>query len=168
MLRDDELLSMKNEFLGLVGAFQQAWANAEVAIDLAIRDLLRLTTDEAHLLTAGLEFNRKASLLRSLIGKSDYKKKAQAVKALNTMQNESKRNVFAHSYIASNRTTVSYIERSRGGKYKATEHNFTLLQFAAHTSKFAGASMEFSEALGQTDAEINAFGKAALAVKATT
>jgi hypothetical protein len=72
MLRDDELLSMKEEFLGLVGAFQQAWANAEVAIDLAIRDLLRLTTDEAHLLTAGLEFNRS-----KLASFTDWKERLQ-------------------------------------------------------------------------------------------
>lgn len=159
-------LAHSPEFLILAGLFQQAWAGAEAAADMAIRDFLGITTEESHLLTAGLEFNKKATLLRALISKSEHRHKDKAIKALNIMQNESKRNVFAHSYVLSNESSVTYLERSRGGRFAATKHKFTLEEFEAHVKKFSDASLLFWDAMGYDNDALDEFVSIALSINA--
>lgn len=149
------------------GFFWNAWSTAEAAFDCAIGKFLRLSHAETHILTAGMEHGRKATLLRGLIRREDHPKKAELLRALNVIQNESLRNVFAHSYIASDDKIITFVERSRGGPFKAAEHHFTLEEFHEHVTKFAKAAVDFYDAVGFEPLELEAFQHAALSVNSS-
>ncbi len=77
--------------------------------------------------------------------------------ALNKIQNESKRNVFAHSFLRSTKTTVTFVERTWEGDYKARTHVFTLDEFSDHVRRFQTAARAFAKALQIDDRDFQAF-----------
>lgn len=163
-MSDEQHVALTAEFNMALGWFYTAWASTEGTMDCAICRFLRLSPQETHLLTASMEHGRKASLLRALITRSDHKNKAALLSALNAIQNDSLRNVFAHSYIASDEKVVTFIERSRGGPYKAKEHHFTLDEFRMHVERFLLAAQAFEQSLNLVPLELGAFQYAALSV----
>ena len=150
-------LMFKPEFCGAVGTFYSNWAALELTIDLAIGKLLAVPHEVTHLLTAGLDFHRKARILRALIRRSNHPQKAKLLTALNKIQNESKRNVFAHSYLGGTDVEVTYLERSRNGELSATEHTFTAQEFVVHVARFVDAGRQFASLIGRSDKEIREF-----------
>jgi hypothetical protein len=58
-------------FYGHFGWFYAVWTATELNIDLTIGKLLKLSPEQTHALVAGMQFGRKAALLRSLLSKSD-------------------------------------------------------------------------------------------------
>ena len=114
---------------------------------MGIRDLLKITNEDAHLITAGLELNRKATLLRNLLRRSDHPQKSKAIGALNKIQNDSKRNILVHSYLGGTPTTINFIERSKGGAvFHAKNHKFTFEEFQRHVDQFVeqGANLQLA------------------------
>jgi hypothetical protein len=109
-----------------------------------------------------MEFGRKITLLRGLIARSDHKHKEKMIKALNAIQNESKRNTFSHSYIQSSKDKVFFVERSPHGKFTATLHEFTLPEFQKHLEEFTHHAKELHDGLAVTQQELDEFCNAAL------
>ena len=162
---EPEKLADTIEFNMQLGFFYSAWAVTDATLDFALGKFLRLTHEETHLLTAGMEFGRKATLLRNLLRhQKDSPQKSELLRTVKIIQNDSLRNVFAHSYLASDEDSVSFISRSRGGDYSATEYEFTKDEFREHVHKFIDASHDFYNALEVDDHEFFAFQYAALNV----
>jgi hypothetical protein len=159
------LAANQPDFLAAVGLFYSMWSANDITVDCAIGKLLKLPADETHLLTAGIDFNRRASLLRVLLNRSTLPRKPQIISALNTIQNESLRNVFAHSFLQSDETTVTFIERTRHGKYDPKKHPFTISAFRDHVHKFVDAAVAFQQELEITNEDMQAFANAAFNVK---
>ena len=88
-------------FVWFLGAFFGTWATLELVASYGIGKFLRISHEEAHILTSGMEFGRKAMLLRNVVRRSDDPKRAQILGAVGKIQNESKRNVLAHAFIIS-------------------------------------------------------------------
>lgn len=156
------VLATQPEFTRILGTFYAVWSSAELCVSWAIGHFLRINYEETHVLTAGMEFGRKAILLRALVKRSDHKHKDSILGALNKIHNDSKRNAFAHSFISSTLTTVTFVERSGAGGYKATAHTFTLPEFAAHVNALIEHSAALSNALDFQSVESQKFGDAAL------
>jgi hypothetical protein len=110
-------LGITPEFLTQVGRFYGLWAAIELAIDYSKGQFLKLPAEETHLLTAGNEFNRKSRVLMALIKRNDHPKKDQLLSALKIIQNESLRNLFAHSFLDHDENEVTFVQRWRGGQY---------------------------------------------------
>jgi hypothetical protein len=108
-----------------------------------------------------MEFGRQLTLLRNLAYRSDDPNKGRITTLVAKIQNESKRNVFAHSYITSSTTVLTFIERSRGGDYKVTRHQFTLLEFVDHIQNFVDAAAELETLLEAGPQELRRFSEAA-------
>lgn len=159
-IKKPQLLTTE-DFLYHLGSFWAAWASTELLTSFTIGKLLNLSPEQTHLITASMEFGRKATLLRSLLKRSSHPKKEALLEALGKIQNN-KRNILAHSYALSSSTTVTFIERKLARDYKAEEHTFTLPGFEAHVDAFVNAGTDFEEALGSPNAEVQAFAKAAL------
>jgi len=119
-----ERLTDTVDFNATLGFFYGAWAVSDALMDCAIGRTLRLTHAETHIVTAGMPFGRKIALLRSLVNRGNHKNKQKIIQSINTIQNESLRNIFAHSYLASDEKTVSFIERSHSADYWAKETHF--------------------------------------------
>ena len=152
------------EFSAWLGVFYVTWSIAENEMAQAIEAQLRLPHFETHLLTARMEFSRKAALLRALISRSDHPNKAAIKGALNKIQNKSKRNVFAHSFLATNETEVIFVERTWEGEFKARMHKFTMPEFITHVQNFIAAATALSTALAVTPADYRAFCDAAMSL----
>lgn len=123
---------------------------------------LKITEEETHILTSGMEFGRKATLLLNLVYRSGDPNKSQIIGLIRKIQNESKRNVFAHSFITSSANSISFIEQSRGGDYRAVEHKFTRRSFIEHVVSYARYCAELEKALGVEESELARFCRAAL------
>lgn len=159
------LMGLNREFLTAVGLFQTNWMQLDLLLDYAIGKFLGTSAANTHMLTAGLEFGRKSSWLRMLISKSDHAKKSQLLSALNVIQNESQRNVLFHSYLVGGANHVTFIERSRHGKFSGKEHRYTMPEFHRHVDEIARAMSSFDEALGVSADELLEFAQAALSIR---
>ena len=62
----------------------------------------------------------------------------------------------------SDENSVTFLERSRGGPYKVTPHRFEFTDWQKHVTDMMSAGKQLWEALGYTEAELEAFASAAL------
>jgi hypothetical protein len=161
---------MTSDFLCNLGTFYGFWSSLETTLDYLIGRYLKLPHEETHILTAGMEFGRKANLLRALVMRTSDPNKDKIRDALTKIQNESKRNLFSHSLINSNPHSITFVYRKTDGVYSATETRFTPPEFADHLKKIARLAGEFTKLVKIDEADFQAFGKAALsaAQSATT
>jgi hypothetical protein len=164
------MLSQDPRFVSYLGVFWGCWASIELTTCYAIGKFLQIPAEETHVLTAGMEFNRMATLLRNLVKRSEHPNKTKILDAINALQNDSKRNIFAHGFILSDATTVTFLERSTRGYYDAEYHKFTLLQFKEHVDRVIRDGTALEQALETPSDEFEAFGRAAFSAarKATT
>ncbi len=116
-----------------LGLFHMAFSRLDIATDFAIGKFLSVTPEEAHLITAGMMFGRKARLLAGLISRSDHPRKAAILSEFNAIRGNNKREILLHGHIYQQNEedrTVSFIERSVSGEFKATVHTFGLRDIA--------------------------------------
>src|ERR1700730_3783611 len=157
-------LSFRDDYTQLMGRLQSQWAALEIITDYAIGKFLKVTDGQAHLITSGMMFGRKGRLLADLIAKSDHPRKAAILGAFNKLRGMSKRDMFAHSYLRSTKDTVTFLDRSVSGEFRAEEHTFTLEEFRAYVMDFEIAIGAFQASLGATRGQFEAFAKAALSL----
>jgi hypothetical protein len=150
-----------DDFHELFGIFHAVWLTLDVAIDFAISHLLHTSSRDTHIMVSGMMFGSKIRLLINLVQRSHHGKKGELIATLRAIQN-SKRDVFAHSYFASDKDRVLFIERTKGGDYKAIEHEFTASEFRDHVANSVLNANKFQDALGVTDEDILHFARAAL------
>lgn len=161
---DGSQLALNPRYLQAMGWFQSAWAGVEANTDFAICKLLGVTNEQAHLILAGTMFGRKARLLVELATRSKHPKKAKIIQAFNAVRGGNKREVFAHGYIATDKDSVTFIERP-GGDAKPRQHCFTLKEFEAHVVQFVAAGAKFHDVLEIDDQELDDFANAALSLE---
>jgi hypothetical protein len=148
-------------FQQYLGMFFAGWANIELLTSYLIGKLLKITDEEAHVVTSGMMFGTKARLLRNLLYRSNHPNKAVLTGALNQIQNSSKRDAFAHSFILSGPHVVTFIERPGHGDYQAKPHSYSLDEFLQHVRGVTAAMMEFQAGLAVPVEELSEFANAA-------
>ncbi len=159
---DQLYLLFRPEFLERLGTFYGTFSSVEMTIDWAIGKFLKTSPEDTHLITSSMEFGRKAALLGRLVARSDHKNKDIILRSLKSIQNESKRNTFAHSYLQTTTDTVSFLERTPAGSFNPTLHTFTLPRFQDHLFRFTEGGKDLSEGLEVTQSDLDAFCLAAM------
>jgi hypothetical protein len=157
-------------FYSHLGWFYAAWTSLDLTIDYAIHKCLKISPEQTHQLVSGMEFGKKVALLRSLLNKSDYENGPQLKGFLTKFTKESLRNVFTHSFIASDHDYVSFVHRtSFQGEYSCTVYKFDPDGFVTHVKKFVQLASDFEKALGLSPEILGEFAGAAAdaAVKAS-
>src|SRR5262249_5930776 len=124
------------EFNELLGRFYAAWSRVEIVLDCAIWKVLGTTPEQAHAVVAGMEFGRKAAVLRSLLPGSQFKNVEQLKGILTRITKTSLRNIFSHSFMATDKDYVMFIHRSSQGQYEVKLYKFTPEQFKTHVGDF--------------------------------
>jgi hypothetical protein len=157
-------LSFRDDYTQLMGRVQSQWAALEIITDYAIGKFLKVTDGQAHLITSGMMFGRKGRLLADLVAKSDNPKKAEILGAFNKLRGMSKRDMFAHSYLRSSEDSVTFLDRSVSGEFRAEEHTFTLKEFRAYVTDFEIAIGAFRTSLGASSEQLVDFANAALSL----
>jgi hypothetical protein len=132
------------EFYAALGCFYAAWSRTDLAIDCAVWKATGTETEEqTHKRVAGMKFSDKCKHFRSLVdtGKFQYGDKVKDL--LVQIEKHSMRNVFAHSFLASDEQSVMFIHRqSRRGKYEALGYKFARDQFFDHVQNFVQLSFD--------------------------
>jgi hypothetical protein len=140
-------LAQKAAFQRQLGLFYAAWTSTEFMLDYAIGLLLKTPPQQTHLLTSAMEYGRKIRLLVHGLKESDHRNKSTIISCLNYFSGESKRNVFAHSFLISSANAVVFVERGHSTPYHVKAHSFTLDAFTTHVRTFIERSRQFREAL---------------------
>ena len=152
------------QFTSLMGRFHLTWATVDLITDYAICKFLNLPYEQGHLVTSGMMFGRKARLLADLIGRSDHPNKAAILGPFNKLRGSSKRDIFAHSYVSSAGSTVTFVERSISGKFSAKAHTFTFKDLEEHVLMVTVEADAFYNALQIKGDEVDDFANAALSL----
>ena len=121
-MSEEELFSSLDDISGSLGAFYLIWAAFEHTVELSIAYLANLDYGHANLLLHGVSFTRKASILKSLLTSIDQNH--PAISIVSTISNESKRNLFAHSFITQSEGMIVFNKRDSKNKYKHKHHPF--------------------------------------------
>jgi hypothetical protein len=164
----DFKLGLTDEFNLWFGRFHGAWLSADLTVDYMIGRLLKLRHEQTHRLLAGMETGRKMRILYGLLRDCDLKHRAKALQCLGKLQNESKRNIFAHSFLWSDEHAVTFVNRAGGQKYSAEKHRFTMIRFRMHVAEFLSVGRDFYESLEIDMADIQAFGEAAISAASSS
>jgi hypothetical protein len=151
-------------FNAKLGLFHQNWAAIDLHTDFAIYKFLGVTPLQAHLITTGMMFGRKARLLVDLIKHSDIKDKSKFLEPFNIIRGAARRDRITHSYIRTDATSVYFLERSAGNTFKAEEHQYTINEFYQHVDNTTRAAEAFIEAINASEREVIEFVKAALSL----
>jgi hypothetical protein len=156
-------MAKHTSYLQLLGIFHSNWSAIDVYTDFAIYQFLHVTPQQAHLITSGMVFGRKARLLDDLIRHSDDARKQKLMEAFNKIR-AAKRDIISHSYVASDAVSVKFMERNTSGKFKANIHTYTFDEFRQHVLDIHYAADEFYAALEASKENIDAFANAALSL----
>jgi hypothetical protein len=154
-------LALTTSFTSDVGRFYGMWSSLEACIDYTIGRLLKTSHTDTHILTAGMEFGRKANLLRALLARSDEPEKDRIRALLTKIQNESRRNIFTHSLMLSDSESVTFVHRKMDGTYTGKEVRFTGPEFKQHVDDITAFAMDLSQLLSINPADFQEFGRAA-------
>ncbi len=147
----------------MLGVFHSNWSAIDLYTDFAIYQFLKVTPEQAHLITSGMMFGRKRRLLSDLIKHSSDPRKQKLLQAFGKL-GKAKREIITHSYVASDAVCVKFLERNISDKFRANVHQFSPQTFHEHVQTIAKAAEEFHEALGVSQDELNAFVNAALSL----
>jgi hypothetical protein len=152
---------MSDSFLRDLGHFYGLWSALESALGYTIGQLLKIPHLETHILTAGMEFGRRANLLRVLLMRSDHPERDRIRMLLSKIQNEARRNIFTHSIMHSDDASVTFVHRKMDGTYTGTEWRFTGPEFRQHVSDITAYAGDLHDLLRIDEADFQAFGRAA-------
>jgi hypothetical protein len=146
-------------FHHVLGQFHCMWMMFDVTLDFAIRKLLGITNQQAHIMCTGMEFGKKLRLVSELLKKGDVAGSAELLSAVKILQS-SKRDPLTHGYISSNSTHVTFIYRNRGS-YSVDKHEFAIAEFQEHVAKMVKATIQFQKALAASADELVEFADSA-------
>src|SRR5262249_16746436 len=126
--------------------------------------LKMIPAEQTHRLVAGLRFSDKLKLLRSLLDQSHPANLEQLREFLDRIENDSLRNVFAHSFLASDTSSVTFYHREspRRGEYSCYGYRFLADNFVTHVQEFAELTHNFERALEFSQREIGEFASQAI------
>jgi hypothetical protein len=147
------------EFNTALGLFYTTWSATELAIDCAIWKALGTeTAEEAHERSARAMFSEKCEQLRTLIESAEIPHGEKVKELLTQIEHHSMRNVFAHSFLASDEHSVAFIHRKKGrgkhAKYEVKPYKVSRDDFFDHVQNFVQLAYDFQQAVGLTDEEV--------------
>jgi hypothetical protein len=146
-------------FCTALGLFYAAWSRTELAIDCAIWKASGTETAErAHERAARTKFSDKCKHLRTLLdgGKIPHGEKVKDLLA--QIEHHSMRNVFAHSFLATDEHSVTFIHRKVvRGKYQPTWYTIASDGFIDHVQSFVQLSFDFEQAVRLSHKEVADF-----------
>jgi hypothetical protein len=73
------MYSTSRAFYECFGGFYATWQSVEITMDWTIGQFLGVSYEDTHLITTGMQFGRKAMLLRALVNRSDCKNKGEII-----------------------------------------------------------------------------------------
>jgi hypothetical protein len=115
-----------------LGHFVMSWSLIESALEIGISKQLGLAPLESSIVTAGLQFRGRASILLSLLNRNSDNYVA-AIKTVKNIQNIEDRNDVMHSVVGGSGSTIWFNRRKTGERFasKIEEYDHSRLLGAA-------------------------------------
>lgn len=156
------------EFCAALGLFYATWIRTELAIDCAMwKALAPETAEHAHERSARTKFSGRCEHFRILLDAGKFKNGDKVKELLDRIEHHSMRNVFAHSFMASDEHSVTFIHRKMESKqYRLRAYRAAREDFFDHVHDFVRLSFEFEQAAGLSDKEVGDFGAMAIPLAA--
>jgi hypothetical protein len=154
---------LTEEYIKWLGRFHHNWSAIDLHVDYAIYKFLQVTALQAHLITSGMMFGRKARLLVDLIKHSTHPKRTELLSVFGRIT-KANREIITHSYVRSNADSVTFMERKISGPFTAKEHTFSKDEFLRHIEAVAIAGEELRSLLAVSSDDLNEFATAALSL----
>jgi hypothetical protein len=155
-------------FYTALGWFYAVWSANELAIDCATWKAIggTETPEQAHERSARAQFSEKCEHLRALIEDGKIPNGEKVKEQLTQIEHHSLRNVFAHSFLASDEHSVTFIHRKmrrgKDAKYEVTSYSISREDFFDHVQNFVQLTFEFQQTIGLSHAEVAEFASMAL------
>ncbi len=149
----------QRKLFALIGLYFVHWSSFELAMDLGIAKLCKLSHPDAVRKTTGWQISEKVNLLIEKLEQSSFPNKDEILRVLETLPSDSIRNVIAHSYMRFGDNNVIFVHRNRKGHIRRVELTYMeLLQHLAAVSSLASA-LELH--LNNTENELESYFSAA-------
>jgi hypothetical protein len=134
-----------------IGLYFVHWSSFELAVDIGISKLGRLSATKSLEKTRRLTVSEKVKELRRLTIASKHPHQTEIVDVLDRLPKESLRNVIAHCYMRFGANRVIFVQR----KSKTTLLRFDMSgdDFSNHLREMSSLAHALSEFLGNTDSE---------------
>jgi hypothetical protein len=139
-----------------LGHFVMAWSSVEAVIEVAIKKQLRLKPLESSVVTAGLQFKARCSILMSLLNR-EPEKYADAIAALKAMKNIQDRNDILHSVIGGSKTVIWFNRRRTDDTFKSKIEKYDCMRLWNAALQCGDLSTALMKALKITKRDYLAF-----------
>jgi len=144
--------------LAAYGLFMATWSLLEIVIEVAIAKQLSIGFLEGNIITSGMGYEQRASILRSLLAR--HSPEFDDVRALLTeVTRDARRNTMAHGHIRVSETTIEFIKRSTKERLTATKAEFSTVGMVQHLDVLNQRIKVIQSRLGVTDHDLEAFAK---------
>lgn len=130
-----------------LGHFLIAWSTIEATLEVCIAKQLRLKPLEGSIITAGLMFQARASILLSLLNRAPQQN-TDAIRIVKEIQNIQDRNDILHSVIGGNRQQIWFNRRRTKEKFSSKIEVYHAPRLAMAALRCAELSSALMASLG--------------------
>lgn len=139
-----------------LGYFIMAWSLIEAAIEVGIGKQLGTEPLESSIVTAGLMFRARASILMSLLNR-DSSKNAEAISILKIIEQIEDRNDILHSTIGGSASQIWFNRRKTKRKFSSKIERYNQIRLKSTVLEVSDLSARLMAALGISKDEYLSF-----------
>jgi len=143
--------------LAAYGLFMINWSLFESVLEAAIAKRVGLDVVEGNIVTAGLAFERRASILRGLLAMNN--KPPGAGKLINEITQEARRNsiIHGHVFVEEDGKKIIFVKRSVEQELKANKQEFDHVSMLAHARALREKIQKLQSLLEITEEDLSEF-----------
>lgn len=145
---------------GAYGLFLMIWGVFETIIEVAIARQLGIDFLRGNIVTSGLAFERRASVLRSLLALHG-ERHAEPIKLITQIAQEASRNALIHGMVFVGEKELTFVKRDTSQELRVTEKTFSVEGLLKHVTSIRIKVEQLQPLLSVSDDDLHAFGTAA-------
>ncbi|GGD20853.1 hypothetical protein GTQ45_03745 [Pyruvatibacter mobilis] len=146
----------------LYGQFIIEWQMFECILEVAIRDILKISYLHAHTVLGSLQFKTKASIAKALLQQRGREKDKKAIRLINKITREARRNALIHSIVWEADDGIEFVKRDVDDKLKVRSKTFRgKFALGMHLIQLEAGCYDLCQQLGITGASLHRYRQAA-------
>ena len=143
-----------------LGMILITWNDYELTLEIAIRNLLGLSSKQAHIVLGGLMFLPKLMILKSLAHEEGLDKHP-AMQLVGRINKFVERNSLIHGFAWHSDDEIGFVKRTVAEKYVVKERRFEHAELVHLGLVFSALVSDLREELGLTQREITGYRRSA-------
>jgi hypothetical protein len=149
--------------LAAYGLFMVNWSLFEITLEVGIMKQVELHPVEGTIVTPGLQIERRASILRSLLAIHGEKFK-ETITLINQVVAQAKRNsiIHGHVFFGGDGKEIKFVQRNTDQKLTAKSVSFDAKAMLAHAASLREKIVRLQELLSISNSDLEEFAKVGL------